>query len=111
MKVRRTKIIFIAILTVPLVLTTLFSAPPTGATAIADDPAGIYKAKCAMCHTPTAAKLFDPAKPEADLVKAILKGQKGEKPPYMPEYETKGVTEETAKALVAHMKSLRAGGN
>jgi hypothetical protein len=29
----------------------------------------------------------------------------------MPEYESKGITEETAKALVAHMKSLRAGGN
>jgi mono/diheme cytochrome c family protein len=111
MKVRRAKIISIAILTVPLALTAFFNAPPTGAAAVADDPATIYKAKCTMCHGPTAAKAFDPAKPDADLVKAILKGQKGEKPPYMPEYESKGITEDTAKALVAHMKSLRASGN
>ena len=111
MKVRRAKIISIAILTVPLALTTFFNAPPTGAAAVADDPANIYKAKCAMCHGPAAAKNFDPAKPDADLVNAILKGQKGEKPPYMPEYESKGITEDTAKGLVAHMKSLRASGN
>jgi mono/diheme cytochrome c family protein len=111
MKVRRAKIISIATLTIPLVLTAFFNAPPSGAAAVADDPATIYKAKCAMCHGPAAAKAFDPAKPEADLVKAILKGQKGEKPPYMPEYETKGITEDTAKALVAHMKSLRTSGN
>lgn len=111
MKVRRAKIISIAILTVPLLLTAFFNAPPTGAAVAADDAATIYKAKCAMCHGPAAAKSFDPAKPDADLVHAILKGQKGEKPPYMPEYESKGITEDTAKALVAHMKSLRAGGN
>lgn len=111
MNLRRVKIISVAILTAPLVLVAAYSAPPTGATPVADDAAAIYKAKCAMCHSPTAAKAFDPAKPEADLVKAILKGQKGEKPPYMPEYESKGINEETAKALVAHMKALRSGGN
>ena len=75
MKVRRAKIISIAILTVPLALTAFLNAPPTGAAAVADDAATIYKAKCAMCHGPAAAKAFDPAKPDEDLVKAILKGQ------------------------------------
>lgn len=111
MNLRRAKIISVAILTAPLVLVAVYSAPPTGATPVADDAATIYKAKCAMCHSPKAAKAFDPAKPEADLVKAILKGQKGEKPPYMPEYESKGINEETAKALVEHMKALRSSGN
>ena len=108
MNIRRAKILSVAILAVPLVLVSVFSAPPTGATPVADDAAAIYKAKCAMCHSPAAAKAFDPAKPEEELVKTILKGKKGEKPPYMPEYESKGINEETAKALVTHMKELRA---
>lgn len=111
MHLRRAKLISVAILTVPLVLVAVFSAPPTGATPVADDAAAIYKAKCAMCHGPAAAKNFDTALSDEELVTAILKGKKGEKPPYMPEYESKGINEETAKALVAHMKALRAGGN
>ena len=111
MNIRRAKLISVAILTVPLVLVAVLAAPPTGATPVADDAAAIYKAKCAMCHGPAAAKNFDPAIPEEEMVTAILKGKKGEKPPYMPEYESKGINEETAKALVAHMKSLKAGGN
>ena len=107
MNIRRAKIIAVAILTAPLVLVAVYSAPLTGATLVADDAAAIYKAKCAMCHSPAAAKAFDPAKPDEELVTAILKGKKGEKPPYMPEYESKGINEETAKALVAHMKELR----
>lgn len=109
MNIRRVKFLSIAILSVPIVLVTVFSAPPTGATALRDDAAAIYKAKCAMCHGPAAAKAYDPAKPEEEQVEAILKGKKGEKPPYMPEFGSKGINEETAKALVAHMKSLRAG--
>ena len=108
MNIRRAKIIAVAILTAPLVLVAAYSAPPTGATPVADDAATIYKAKCAMCHGPGAAKSFDPALPEEEMVNAILKGKKGEKPPYMPEYGSKGINEETAKALVAHMKELRA---
>ena len=45
--------------------------------------------------------------PEADLVQAVLKGKKPEKPPNMPAYEEKGINEEQAKALVAYMKSLK----
>lgn len=87
----------------------MFKVTPVKVAAVnTDDPATTYKAKCAMCHTPTAAKSFDPAKPDAELVQTILKGKKGEKPPYMPAWETKGVTEDDAKALVGYMKSLRA---
>ncbi|HEX6649525.1 MAG TPA: cytochrome c, partial [Pyrinomonadaceae bacterium] len=71
------------------------------------DAAATFKAKCVACHGATAEKKFDPAVADADLVQIVLKGKKGEKPPFMPAYEEKGITEEQAKALVAHMKSLR----
>ena len=77
------------------------------AAAIADDTAATYKTKCAMCHGPTAAKAFDPAKTDEEHIQVILKGKKGEKPPYMPGYEEKGITAETAKALVEHMRQLK----
>ena len=35
------------------------------------------------------------------------KGKKPEKPPNMPGYEEKGITEDQAKALVAYMKSIK----
>lgn len=71
------------------------------------DVAVVYKAKCAMCHSPKAEKFYDPAKPEADHVQVVLKGKKGEKPPYMPGFEEKGMTVEEATGLVAYMQSLR----
>ena len=71
------------------------------------DAAGTYTAKCVACHGKAAEKKFDAAKPEAEMVEAILKGKKGEKPPNMPAYAEKGITEDQAKALVAHMKSLK----
>jgi hypothetical protein len=43
-----------------------------------------------------------------ELVAIVLKGKKAEKPPHMPGYEEKGVTADQAKALVAHMKELKA---
>lgn len=85
-----------------------FPSAKIGAAA-SDDPVAIYKAKCLMCHSATAAKFFDPAKPDEELVQAILKGKKGEKPPYMPPFEEKGINAETAQQLVAHMKQLKAG--
>ena len=48
-----------------------------------------------------------PSLADADLVQIVLKGKKPEKPPNMPAYEEKGITEDQAKALVAHMKSLK----
>jgi mono/diheme cytochrome c family protein len=71
------------------------------------DAAAVYKAKCQACHGAAAEKKFDTTIADADLVQAVLKGKKGEKPPFMPAYEEKGINEEQAKALVAHMKSLK----
>ena len=71
------------------------------------DAAGLYKVKCAMCHGPKAEKKFDATLPDGQLVAAIMTGKKGEKPPNMPEFQTKGVTAEQATALIAHMKSLK----
>jgi mono/diheme cytochrome c family protein len=71
------------------------------------DAAGTYKGKCVVCHGAAAEKKFDATLADADLVQIVLKGKKGEKPPFMPAYGEKGVNEEQAKALVAHMKSLK----
>jgi mono/diheme cytochrome c family protein len=76
-----------------------------------DDAATVYKTKCAMCHSPKAEKSYDPAVPIEEQVEIILKGKKGEKPPYMPGFEAKGMTAEQAKALAEHMKSLRTPAN
>lgn len=64
-----------------------------------------------MCHTAKAEKNFDPAKTDEDLVQTILKGRKGERPPYMPGFEAKGMTADEAKALAAYMKTLRTPAN
>jgi mono/diheme cytochrome c family protein len=71
------------------------------------DAAATYKAKCVACHGAAAEKKFNATLADADLVTAVLKGKKGEKPPNMPGYEEKGINEEQAKALVAYMKSLK----
>lgn len=71
------------------------------------DPAATYKAKCVACHGAAADKKFNVALSDAEHVQVILKGKKGEKPPFMPAYEEKGINEEQAKALVAHMRSLK----
>ncbi len=71
------------------------------------DAAATYKAKCVACHGAAAEKKFDATIADADLMQIVLKGKKGEKPPFMPAYEEKGINEEQAKALVAHMKSLK----
>ena len=76
-----------------------------------DDPAAVYKAKCAMCHSPKAEKSYDPAMPIEQQTEAILKGKKAEKPPNMPGFEAKGMTAEQAKALAEYMKSLRTPAN
>jgi len=104
----KTRLFAIAAFTIPTAMVFgLGRTPNVQATSAPEDAAATYKAKCAMCHTPTAAKFYDPAAPEAEQVEAILKGKKGEKPPYMPAYGDKGITEEGAKALVTYMKGLR----
>ena len=55
-----------------------------------------------------AEKKFDTALTDDQLVEVVLKGKKVEKPPHMPGYAEKGVTAEQAKALVDHMKQLKA---
>jgi mono/diheme cytochrome c family protein len=63
--------------------------------------------KCATCHGAKAEKKFDSTKSDDEHVQIILKGKKPEKPPNMPAYEAKGVTEDQARALLTYMKSLR----
>ncbi len=72
------------------------------------DAPAFYKAKCMMCHGKKADKKFDTTLTDDQLVEIVLKGKKVEKPPHMPGYAEKGVTAENAKALVEHMKQLRA---
>jgi mono/diheme cytochrome c family protein len=72
------------------------------------DAAAYYKGKCVMCHGKKAEKKFNSTLTDEQLVEIVLKGKKAEKPPHMPAYSAKGVTEEQAKALVAVMKQLKA---
>jgi mono/diheme cytochrome c family protein len=72
------------------------------------DTASYYKdGKCVVCHGQKAEKKFDSTLADDALVEIVLKGKKAEKPPNMPAYGAKGITGDQAKALVAHMKSLR----
>jgi mono/diheme cytochrome c family protein len=71
------------------------------------DAAATFKTKCVACHGAAAEKKFDATLPEAEMVKIILTGKKPEKPPNMPAYGEKGVTEDQAKALAGYMKSLK----
>ena len=72
------------------------------------DTAAYYKSKCVMCHGKKAEKKFDSSLTDEQLVEIVLKGKKVAKPPHMPAYSEKGVSEEQAKALVALMKQLKA---
>lgn len=72
------------------------------------EPADTYKTKCVACHGKKAEKKFDTSMSDDQMVEAILKGKKAEKPPNMPAYGAKGVTAEQAKALVDYMKQLKA---
>jgi mono/diheme cytochrome c family protein len=107
MTTNKFKLIAIIFFAIPLLMMSTFKAPVSGAAVLTDDPAATFKAKCAACHTPSASKFYDPAKTDEEHVQAILKGKKGEKPPYMPGFEVKGMTEDEAKGLAGYMKSLR----
>ena len=93
--------------TVVAMLVAGFALISAGARADDFDAAATFKTKCVACHGPTAEKKFDATLADADLVQIVLKGKKGEKPPFMPAFGEKGINEEQAKALVAHMKSLK----
>ncbi len=112
MNTNRTKLVAIIFFALPLLILAVFKVTPaTEAAKAADEPAAVYKAKCAACHLPTAAKFYDPAKTDEEHVQVILKGKKGEKPPYMPGFGDKGMTEPEAKALADYMKALRTPAN
>lgn len=112
MNINRIKLFVIAFFALPLVAVAVFyNGSLLTVSGAPDDVAAVYKTKCAACHSPKAEKHYDPAMPEEEQVNIILKGKKGEKPPYMPAYEEKGITAEQAKELAAYMKNLRATGN
>jgi mono/diheme cytochrome c family protein len=104
---------FVKLLTITAFVLTAFALMSlhTGMTPVAsakqEDAATMYKTKCAACHTAKAEKFFDPAKTDDEHINTILKGKKGEKPPFMPAFEAKGITPEQAKSLAEYMKSLR----
>ncbi|MBC8030127.1 MAG: cytochrome c [Pyrinomonadaceae bacterium] len=101
------------IMTVVAVLATFFTAmmmvstASRAATEEQFDAAATYKTKCVACHGQKAEKKFDSTLPDPQLIDAVMKGKKGEKPPNMPGYSEKGVTAEQATALVAQMKQLK----
>jgi mono/diheme cytochrome c family protein len=110
MNTNQIKIYAIAIMILPLLALTVFNFNVTTVSAVSDnndDTAAIYKAKCALCHKPAADKFYDPEMPVEEQVQIILKGKKAEKPPHMPEFETKGIDTEKATALAEYMKELR----
>ena len=72
-----------------------------------EDAAGLYTTKCKMCHGATAEKKFDKTKSDEDLWPIVLNGKQAEKPPNMPKFSDRGITEAQAKALVTYMKSLK----
>ncbi len=97
------------IMTVAAMLAAFFAAVVmvSAASLTVDDAAATYKAKCVACHGQKAEKKFDSSLPDEQLIDIVMKGKKPEKPPNMPAYGEKGVTEEQAKALVEHMKQLK----
>lgn len=106
MKLNNVKKVGIAVIAAAtLVSVGLLPAPARSANQ--DDASATYKAKCVACHGAKAEKKFDATISEADMVQVVMTGKKAEKPPNMPAYGEKGVTEDQAKALVAYMKSLR----
>lgn len=90
-----------------LVVAATFLIVTTPARATDDDAAALYNTKCKMCHGASAEKKFDATKADDVLIQITLDGKTAEKPPNMPAFKEKGITPEQAKALVAHMKSLR----
>lgn len=112
MSLNKIKLIAMALIIAPVIAIAGFRTENVGAAAYSsDDAAATYKAKCAMCHTASASKFFDATLSDDELVQAILKGKKAEKPPNMPAFEEKGITADQAKELVTFMKGLKTAGN
>ena len=109
-KISQLKKFAVALITLPLLAVVLLNSTSVQTRAASDaiDAAALYKEnKCIICHGPKAAKFFDATKPDDQLLETVMKGKKAEKPPNMPAYSEKGLTEDQAKALIAYMKSLK----
>lgn len=112
MNTNRIKLFAIAIITIPLFAISFLHINSVTATTITDEEtATTYKTKCQACHTAKADKFYDPAKEDSHHIDVILKGKKGEKPPFMPGFESKGMTADQAKALAEFMRALRTPSN
>lgn len=103
-RIRNTAIALTAFFLLSMIFLT---AAPAQTEVKPSDTAAFYTAKCVMCHGKKAEKKFEATISDDEAVAAIMKGKKAEKPPNMPAYGEKGVTEDDAKALLAHMKQLR----
>lgn len=109
-KINQLKKFAVALFTLPLLAIALLGSASVRTHAAGDTPdaAALYKEnKCVICHGPQAAKFFDATKADDQLLETVMKGKKAEKPPNMPAYAEKGLTEEQAKAIIAYMKSLK----
>jgi mono/diheme cytochrome c family protein len=105
--INRMKLLAVALVAVAF-LTTLVRTPAAARAGADNKPfeaTAVYKSKCAACHGKQAEKKFDKTKTDDVLTVVVLKG-KDAKPLKMPAYEMKGVTQEQAQALVAHMRTL-----
>ncbi len=108
MKTNRVKLLIIAVFVFSLFAVIGFKSDRILDAHSSDtDVAAVYKTKCAVCHSPKAEKSFDLSKTDEQHTEIILKGKKGEKPPFMPEFASKGITPAQAKALVVYMRKLR----
>jgi mono/diheme cytochrome c family protein len=99
--------VLVTLFSLSLLSALVFSVGAQGTDPDPNDSAAYYKAKCVACHGQKAEKRFDVTLTEEQLVDAILKGKKPEKPPNMPSYEAKGINADQAKALVTYMKQLK----
>jgi len=107
MNINRIKLVATTLFAISMIMIVGFKSQVVRVSAAPDAAADTYKAKCAACHTPTASKFYDAAKSDDEHVAAIMKGKKGEKPPFMPAFGEKGMTEDEAKGLAAYMKILK----
>ena len=105
---RRIKTIGITVSVIFLFGVFFYTAAIAQGEAQPSDPAAYFKAKCVACHGQKAEKKFDAALTDEQYLDAIMKGKKPEKPPNMPAYGEKGVTQDQAKGLLEYMKQLRA---
>ena len=111
MKLNGVKFLAIILFIIPVLALAFFKTSPVRVAANVnnndEEIAAVYKNNCLLCHKANAEKFFDPTQTDAVLIEIILKGKKAEKPPHMPGYEAKGITEDQAKQLVEYMRKIK----